>query len=105
LKQVEFHYNERLGIELPIFYTQWENLTKEEQHHVIFRWEKIRSSIPDRIKELEIMIAERENKLQVEDHFQTFCQLSAEISDYASRIIDLNLWFRTQEEATSKVHS
>ncbi|WP_025028312.1 hypothetical protein [Caldalkalibacillus mannanilyticus] len=105
-KNVEFIYNERLGIELPTFNTDWELLTPEEQHQVIFKWETIRATIPDRIAALERMIAEREGQLQVEDNFPIFCRLSAEISDYASRVIDLNLWFRTQEEATStKVHN
>jgi hypothetical protein len=106
LQKYVFQYDKRLGIELPVFYSAWEELTQEEQYTVLYRWEKVRSQIPDRIKELEKMIHERELQLQIEDHFSTFCRLSGEISDFASRIIDLNLWFRTQEEVTSgKVHS
>lgn len=106
MKKYEFRYDERLGIETPYMYVDWEQFTQEEQYHIIYRWEKIRSHIPDRVKYLEKMIQERELKLQIEDDFQSFCQLSSEISDLASRIIDLNLWFRTQEEATAdKVHS
>lgn len=106
LEKYTFEYNERLGIEVPILYTKWEQYSQEEQFHIIYRWEKVRSQIPDRIKELEKMIQQRELKLQVEDDFSSFCQLSREISDLASRVIDLNLWFRTQEEATmEKVHS
>jgi hypothetical protein len=106
LRKYEFRYNERLGIEVPYIYADWEQFTQEEQYQIIYRWEKVRSEIPDHIKYLEKMIHERELKLQIEDDFQFFCQLSAEISDLASRIIDLNLWFRTQEEVTtSKGHS
>jgi hypothetical protein len=106
LRKFEFRYNERLGIEVPYMYTDWEQFTQEEQYQIIYHWEKIRSEIPDRIKHLEKMIHERELKLQIEDDFRSFCQLSGEISDLASRIIDLNLWFRTQEEVTAnKVHS
>jgi hypothetical protein len=106
LKKYDFKYNERLEINTPYMYVDWEQLTQEEQYQVIYRWEKVRSQIPDRIKYLEKMIQERELKLQIEDDFQSFCQLSKEISDLASRVIDLNLWFRTQEESTAdKVHS
>jgi hypothetical protein len=106
VRKYEFRYDERLEIEIPYMYADWEQFTQEEQYQIIYRWEKIRSQIPDRIKYLEKMIQERELKLQIEDDFQSFCQLSSEISDLASRIIDLNLWFRTQEEVTvGKVHS
>lgn len=106
LEKYTFEYNERLGIEIPIFNTKWEHFSQEEQHQIIYRWENVRAQIPDRIKELEKMIQKRELQLQVEDNFPSFCQLSREISDFASRVIDLNLLFRTQQEATmGKAHS
>lgn len=106
MEKYTFEYNERLGIDIPIFYTKWEHFSQDEQYQIIYRWETVRAQIPDRIKELEKMIHKRELQLQIEDDFSSFCQLSREISDLASRVIDLNLWFRTQEEATmGKAHN
>lgn len=100
-----FKYNKRLGIEIPIFNISWEELNQDEQKQILYRWEHVRSGIPDRIKELETEIHKRELQLQIEDNFQTFCQLSEEIADMASKVIDLNLWFRTHEDITpEKVH-
>ena len=97
-----FKYNERLDIHLPVFNKPWEELSEKEQQEVLYRWEQIRSLIPDRIKELENKIKQLEKHLQIEDDYQLFCQLSAEITELASRVIDLNLWFRTHEEITAK---
>jgi hypothetical protein len=107
VKRYEFLYNKRLGIELPVFHTPWEDLETEEQQKLLYKWEQVRAQIPDQVKYFEALIKERELKLQIEDDNETFCRLSMEIADYASRVIDLNLWFRTQEEVTSleKVHS
>lgn len=106
MEKYRFQYNDRLKIELPTFYVEWEELSTKEQYEVIRRWEQTRAQIPDLIKEFERMVQERELQLQIEDDNPTFIQLSKEITDYASRIIDLNLWFRTDEEvASSKIHS
>lgn len=56
MEKYTFEYNERLGIEIPIFNTKWEHFSQEEQHQIIYRWENVRAQIPDRIKELEKMI-------------------------------------------------
>lgn len=106
MKQYEFKYNERLGIHIPLIYTDWNNISSTEQQQILYRWEQVRSQIPDQIKMFEDEINRRERQLQIEDDFEVFCRLSSEIADYASRVIDLNLWFRTHEEVTSdKVHS
>lgn len=105
LRRYYFEYDQRLGIDIPMFNIPWEELTKQEQQHILYHWEQVRSTIPDKIKALEREIKRRELQLQIEDDFPTFCRLSAEITDLASKIIDLNLWFRTHDEITAdKVH-
>lgn len=98
----DFKYDERLDLHLPVLHKPWEELSEKEQEEVLYRWEQIRSQIPERIKALEKKIKQLETQLQTEDDYQIFCKLSERITELASRLIDLNVWFRTHEEITAK---
>jgi hypothetical protein len=101
----EFIYNGRLGIELPELYLDWEEYTEKERSEMLLRWEQIRGTIPDRIKRLENIIAEKQNRLNVEEDFRVSCALNSEIAELASTINDLHLWFRLHQELEPKTHS
>lgn len=105
VKNYTFVYDERLTIEIPYLNTAWEELSIDEQKEILFRWEHIRATIPDQIKRLEIEVHALEKRLQIEDNQEQFIALSKRITELASQIIDLNLWFRTHEDITAKVHS
>lgn len=100
----QFVYDERLGICLPELYCDWEEYTRDEQSKILLAWEEIRSTIPDRIIQLEEKINHKQAQLSEEDDFAVACQLVGEIHDLASIINDLNIWFRTQQDMETKVH-
>jgi hypothetical protein len=99
-----FHYDERLGIEIPVLENEWETFSLEARTDLLFRWEQIRGTIPDRIHKLEAVIIMKQNQLDKEDDFPTSCRLNSEIADLASTINDLHLWFRVNQEVDSKLH-
>jgi hypothetical protein len=90
-----FRYDERLGIPVPSFQKEWEHYTPEEQFEILHKWEDIRGRIPDRILAFERLVIEMQDRMGREDSFEESCRLNAEISELASRINDLNIWFRT----------
>lgn len=96
--QYRFIDNPRLGIPLPEIDLPWEQLSAREQEEILFLWEKIRATIPDRIMELEQSIRKKQSLLDQEENFDLCCQLNREISELASIINDLNLWFRINQE-------
>lgn len=93
----EFIYDERLGICLPRIHGEWDAYSEEMQARILFEWEKIRGTIPDRIKEIEALINEKQEKLGHEENFAASCELNTEISELASIINDLWIWFRTRQ--------
>lgn len=95
--EYEFVYDERLGIRLPYLYAEWETYARETQAEILFEWEAIRGTIPERIEELENEINEKQARLGQEEDFATSCQLNSEISELASIINDLWIWFRTRQ--------
>ena len=94
----QFAYSERHGIALPALEKDWEELTPECQIAVIARWETIRGRIPDRIFALEEAIRVKQRLLFEEEDFASSCRINGDIADLASRINDLNIWFRTRQE-------
>ena len=98
MKSCEFVRDDRLGIELPRLLAEWEDIAEEEQAEILACWEEIRGRIPDRIIELERSINEMQSRLGEEENFQRSCELNAEIAELASRINDLNLWYRVNQE-------
>ncbi|RJS60004.1 hypothetical protein [Bacillus sp. PK3_68] len=92
---MHFLLNERLGILLPYSEKEWEKYPAAEQEKILQKWENIRGSIPDRIQELEKQINILQHQLNHEEDFSLSCRLNGEISELASIINDLWLWFRT----------
>ncbi|WP_438448004.1 hypothetical protein [Gorillibacterium sp. sgz5001074] len=90
-----FRYDERLGIPVPRLAKEWEMYSAEEQFAILTEWEEIRGRIPDRIMAFERLIIEMQERLGLEDSFDESCRLNGEISELASRVNDLNIWFRT----------
>ncbi|ADC48763.1 hypothetical protein BpOF4_03485 [Alkalihalophilus pseudofirmus OF4] len=91
---VEFVYDERLKISLPRFHTAWDELEEIRQAQILRMWEEIRGNIPERIKELEELINEKNAALSEEMNFEHSCLLNTEIAELASIINDLWIWFR-----------
>ncbi len=100
-----FIYDEHLGIEVPHLQEEWEDIPEKVQHTILLKWEQIRGKIPDRIKELEYHINQKQHHLNNEENFEISCRLNSEIADLASIINDLWLWYRlTQHVSHGKTH-
>lgn len=99
-----FEYDERLGIDVPIVEDSWDGLSWGEQALIMEKWEHTRGTIPDRIKELEHTIVTKQNALFEEEQFEASCRLNSEIAELASRVIDLNLWYRVHQDISPKNH-
>ncbi|MDF2722793.1 MAG: hypothetical protein K0Q59_2468 [Paenibacillus sp.] len=97
----EFVYDERLGIDLPQLYLEWERLSLSERASLLHEWERIRGRIPERIRKLEVIIVEKQNELNVENDFPRSCRLNTEIAELASCVTDLHLWFRVDQTIAS----
>ncbi|MBU9714648.1 hypothetical protein [Evansella tamaricis] len=103
---MSFTYDDRLGISVPVLETEWENLHYDTQAAILEQWESIRGNIPDRIRELEQSINQLQHQLNNEEHFEKSCELNSMISELASTINDLWIWYRTGEEVgVKKIHS
>jgi hypothetical protein len=99
-----FRFDSRLGIHIPHLIDEWDSYNKETRELILFHWEKIRGSIPDRIADLEHEINEKQHALSNESDFVKSCLLNSEIADLASVINDLWLWYRTHQDLASKAH-
>jgi len=92
-----FSFDKRLGISIPSLQMSWEFYNDIQQQMILLKWEQIRGNIPDRIKQLEECINEKQEKLNNEDDFERSCLLNNEIAELASTINDLWLYYRTQQ--------
>ncbi|WML47299.1 hypothetical protein RCG23_17610 [Neobacillus sp. PS3-34] len=99
-----FIYDNRLGIPIPDVSKEWDDFTKQVQQDILFRWERIRGSIPDRIAELENIINYKQAELSNESDFPRSCALNSEIAELASIINELWLWYRANQGISSKMH-
>lgn len=97
-----FVWDERLGIPLPQLDKDFEDYSAQEQAELLLRWEEIRGTIPDRVKEIELVIILKQNQLNVEDDFVTSCRLNSEIAELASTINELHLWFRVHQDMDAR---
>lgn len=100
-----FVWNVRLGIYLPSLELDWERCSVQEQTDIIARWELIRGGIPDVIMKLEHTIVLKLTMLNDEEDFEQSCLLNYEIAEYASRINDLQIWYRMNQELETRRHS
>lgn len=95
-----FDLDDRLGIPLPRLSKDFDEFTEHEQSEMLLRWEEIRGTIPDRIKQLERIIISKQEQLNVEDNFVRSCLLNSEIAELAGTINELHLWFRVNQDIT-----
>ncbi len=94
----QFALDGRLGIAVPRLTLPWERLSREKQAAVLAKWESIRGRIPDRIAGFEERIRKMQIDLFEEEDFAESCRLNSEIAELASRINDLNIWYRTEQD-------
>ncbi|KIL37053.1 hypothetical protein SD71_04210 [Cohnella kolymensis] len=94
----QFVYSERLGIPVPRLAADWDELSLDMQAAVLEQWEMIRGVIPERVIRLEAQIRIKQDRLFEEEDFAASCRLNGDIADLASRINDLHIWFRTQQD-------
>ncbi|WP_100405109.1 hypothetical protein [Bacillus solitudinis] len=92
--EIEFVYNDRLGISLPQLYVTWEELDTVSQAKILAEWEDIRGRIPERVIETEKKINQTLASLTQESDFNRSCELNHEMAELASIINDLWIWFR-----------
>ncbi len=101
-----FTYDQRLKIKVPQLTKSWTAYNLQIQNKILTEWETIRGSIPDRIGELEAEINNKQEALNIEEDFNRSCELNHEISELASIINDLWIWFRTtQHISNAKIHN
>ncbi|MHA6483654.1 hypothetical protein ACX1C1_17335 [Paenibacillus sp. strain BS8-2] len=99
-----FLWNDRLHLHIPVITQDWEHFSLEQRTEIIGRWELIRGSIPERIKEFEVIINRIQSELDEEENFERCCELTYEIADFASRINDLQIWYRNDQDVESRQH-
>jgi hypothetical protein len=92
-----FSFNSRIQISVPSLQKKWDDYSIKEQELIVFEWEKIRGSIPDKIKYFESMINKKQEQLNNEADFDKSCALNQEISEFASKINDLWIWYRLEQ--------
>lgn len=101
-----FRRDPRLGIDLPDFVVPFEEMSVSDQEDVLIRWETIRARIPDQIMRFEQVIGDILTAVHHEEDWDVIAAYFTEISDYASRINELNTWRRVDQslhEGTLKV--
>ncbi|GGC93788.1 hypothetical protein GCM10007216_25670 [Thalassobacillus devorans] len=96
-----FTYDSRLGISVPELPRSFSSYSIEQQAIILAEWENHRGAIPDRVKELEREIDQCLYKLNREEDFEASCRLNNQISEFASTINDLWIWYRTNPHITS----
>ncbi len=103
----QFQYSDRHGISIPCLANDWDELHLAQQTAILAKWEMIRGNIPDRIMGFEESIRYKQQQLFEEDDFILSCCINGDIAELASRINDLNIWFRTQQDldGNAKKHS
>ncbi|NHC42174.1 hypothetical protein G6549_19780 [Bacillus sp. MM2020_1] len=99
-----FTFDDRLGILIPDLLMDLSEFSLKAQEEILLSWEQVRGSIPDRIRDLEIQINQKQALLSNESNFPRSCQLNSEIAELASIINDLWLWYRANEVLSTKVH-
>jgi hypothetical protein len=92
-----FLFDNRLGIHIPDLDLDLEYFKMDTQQDILFQWEQIRGSIPDRIADLEQTINMKQAQLENETDFPRSCRLNKEIAELASVINDLWIWYRTND--------
>lgn len=68
------------------------------------QWEQVRGNIPERIKEVETLINQKQYQLFEEEDFNISCIINSEIAELASVINDLWLLYRMDQSVERKNH-
>jgi hypothetical protein len=100
-----FVLDKRLGIEIPVLELDWEEYSAEDRMAILERWEHARGTIPDRVIALERQINALQPLVFEEEDFEATCRLNADIAELASRINDLHIWYRINQEIETRRHS
>lgn len=100
----EFTYNQRLGITEPCLKKEWRTYSLENQQEILMQWEQVRGNIPERIKEVETLINQKQYQLFEEEDFNISCIINSEIAELASVINDLWLLYRMDQSVERKNH-
>nr|NNM89986.1 hypothetical protein [Bacilli bacterium] len=93
-----FVYDERLGMHTPQLLREWHEYSLTERDQILSQWETLRGGIPAIISRFEDEIRDRQEKLHQVEEWDDSVRLLEEVNDYASRINDLNILFRTQPD-------
>jgi hypothetical protein len=96
-----FVMDERIGIEIPNLSIPFEQLPRAQQEEMLVKWEGIRSGIPDQIMKFERLIENLLEKVHHEEDWDVVAAHFEIISDYASRIAELNAWRRVDPSMPS----
>ncbi|MFC4778614.1 hypothetical protein ACFO9Q_17610 [Paenibacillus sp. GCM10023252] len=100
-----FAWNERLRISIPVLDSEWDRYSMADRQNIIEQWESIRGTIPNHVMAFERIINLKLAELSEEDNFERSCLINAEIAEYASRINDLHIWYRMNQEVESRLHA
>ncbi|MGO4888715.1 hypothetical protein ACJ2A9_13210 [Anaerobacillus sp. MEB173] len=99
----DFVFDKRLGISIPLLGHDWDAYDDGTQADILLQWEIIRGRIPDRIAELEFEINRKQSQLNREENFIRSCILNDEISELASTINDLWIWYRMNQHLEPEI--
>ncbi|WP_309120156.1 hypothetical protein [Paenibacillus sp.] len=102
--EAHFAFDARLGIPTPELRREWNEFTAAEQSAILYYWETVRGAIPDRIFAFEREIVALQARLDDEEDFEIVCALTWDIAERASRINDLHLYFRLNQDVAVKAH-
>lgn len=100
-----FRFNDRLKIWTPDLDQPFEDFPVEVQEEILSKWEHIRGMIPDRIALIEKEIEVKQGQLSEEADFETSCLINESISELASQINDLWIFYRTEQHVQTYVKS
>jgi len=100
----QFVYDARLGIPIPRLTKDWDEFTRSEQAAILMYWEEVCGAIPDRIFAFEREIGELQRRMNEEEDFGRVIAINWDIAELASRINDLNIYFRLNRDTAVRAH-
>lgn len=94
-KLYEFVYDEEIGIEKPILYVPFDELSDEARTSLYHKMEQISGQIPERIRELEALYSEmyRTYTDQSPASDELFYDNMEHINAISRKIGELNIWY------------
>ncbi|MCY0870543.1 MAG: hypothetical protein OWT27_08140 [Firmicutes bacterium] len=95
---MSFRYDERLQMPVPALERDLYDYGEAERSEILVEWERIRGNIPAIISRFEEVIVATQDELHHTEDWEDTVRLMEKINDYASRIADLNILFRTEPE-------